>query len=136
MDWRHRGSCRDEDPELFFPAPKEVRKLAEARSVCETCPVVAECLKWALDNGQIDGVWGGLSEDELRAHPDRKGQTGGIEAYVECRRCLKMLPAERFGRDRNRSSGRKARCGKCVYESEVGRRARRKAELQESLFVS
>lgn len=136
MDWRHRGSCRDVDPELFFPAPKDRRALAAARSVCATCPVIAECLKWALDNGQIDGVWGGLSEDELRAHPDRKGQTGGIEAYVECRRCHKMLPAERFGRDRNRSTGRKARCGKCVYASESDRRARKRTEVQESLFVS
>ena len=39
----------------------------EAKSVCRTCPVVEDCLAWALESGQDAGVWGGLSEDERRA---------------------------------------------------------------------
>jgi WhiB family redox-sensing transcriptional regulator len=70
MDWRHRAICRDEDPELFFPVGTggpALRQIAEAKSVCRRCPVMGECLAWALNSGQDHGVWGGMSEDERRA---------------------------------------------------------------------
>ena len=35
--------------------------------MCVTCDVAEICLKWALDNNQDAGVWGGTSEDERRA---------------------------------------------------------------------
>ncbi|MFI1259063.1 WhiB family transcriptional regulator [Streptomyces netropsis] len=31
------------------------------------CPVMEQCLQWALESRQDSGVWGGLSEDERRA---------------------------------------------------------------------
>jgi len=70
MDWRHRASCLDEDPELFFPIGNTGPALAQieqAKTVCHRCPVIDVCLKWALESGQDAGVWGGLSEDERRA---------------------------------------------------------------------
>ena len=63
MDWRHEAACRDEDPELFFP----IGNTGPAQAVCRRCPVVDDCLRWALETGQDSGVWGGLSEDERRA---------------------------------------------------------------------
>ena len=70
MDWRHRASCLDEDPELFFPIGNTgpaLQQIEEAKAVCQRCPVVDTCLTWALDTAQDAGVWGGLSEDERRA---------------------------------------------------------------------
>jgi WhiB family transcriptional regulator, redox-sensing transcriptional regulator len=70
MDWRHRAICRDEDPELFFPVGDSgaaALQLAEAKTVCRRCPVVSDCLDWALATGQDAGVWGGMSETERRA---------------------------------------------------------------------
>jgi WhiB family redox-sensing transcriptional regulator len=70
MDWRERAKCRDEEPELFFPVGTSgpaLLQVAEAKTVCRQCPVVAECLAWALGSGQDHGVWGGMSEDERRA---------------------------------------------------------------------
>jgi WhiB family redox-sensing transcriptional regulator len=70
MDWRHHAICRDEDPELFFPVGTSgpaLLQIAEAKTVCRRCPVVTECLTWALESGQDAGVWGGMSEDERRA---------------------------------------------------------------------
>jgi WhiB family redox-sensing transcriptional regulator len=70
MDWRHNAACLTEDPELFFPIGNTGPALAqieEAKAVCHRCPVVDTCLKWALENGQDAGVWGGMSEDERRA---------------------------------------------------------------------
>ncbi|MGY3684394.1 hypothetical protein ACVWXU_008017 [Streptomyces sp. TE33382] len=40
---------------------------ADAKAVCANCPVREPCLRWALENGQDSGVWGGLGEDERRA---------------------------------------------------------------------
>ncbi len=70
MDWRHNAICRDEDPELFFPVGTSgpaIAQIADAKLVCNRCPVTADCLSWALDSGQDAGVWGGMSEDERRA---------------------------------------------------------------------
>jgi WhiB family redox-sensing transcriptional regulator len=70
MDWRHRAICRDEDPELFFPfgnTGPALLQIEQAKAVCRRCPVIQECLAWALESGQDAGVWGGLSEDERRA---------------------------------------------------------------------
>ncbi len=70
MDWRHSAICRDEDPELFFPVGTSgpaLLQIAEAKAVCRRCPVMSDCLSWALHSGQDAGVWGGMSEDERRA---------------------------------------------------------------------
>ena len=69
MDWRHRAICRDEDPELFFPIGNTgpaLLQIEQAKAVCRRCPVVSQCLAWALESGQDAGVWGGMSEDERR----------------------------------------------------------------------
>ncbi|MFD7954350.1 WhiB family transcriptional regulator [Streptomyces ardesiacus] len=70
MDWRHNAVCREEDPELFFPIGNTgpaLLEIEEAKAVCRRCPVMEQCLQWALEFGQDSGVWGGLSEDERRA---------------------------------------------------------------------
>ena len=63
MDWRHNAVCRDEDPELFFPVGNSgpaLAQIADAKLVCNRCPVTTECLSWALESGQDAGVWGGM----------------------------------------------------------------------------
>ncbi|MFI8434772.1 WhiB family transcriptional regulator [Streptomyces sp. NPDC079020] len=69
-NWRMDAACREEDPDLFFPigstGPALVQT-ADAKAVCANCPVREPCLRWALENGQDSGVWGGLGEDERRA---------------------------------------------------------------------
>ncbi len=70
FDWRAKASCRDKDPELFFPVGNPgaaYQQIEEAKAVCRTCKVIDACLKCALDTNQDYGVWGGLSEDERRA---------------------------------------------------------------------
>jgi len=77
-DWRHRALCREEDPELFFPVGNSgpaLLQIAEAKTVCRRCPVVSDCLAWALESGQDAGVWGGMSEDERRALKRRNART-------------------------------------------------------------
>jgi WhiB family redox-sensing transcriptional regulator len=68
-DWRVRVACRDVDPELFFPVgdwgPVVVAQLADAKAVCARCPVVAECLSFALV-ALPEGVAGGLTGEKRR----------------------------------------------------------------------
>lgn len=64
LSWQDWAICPTVDPELFFP-PKGGSP-AEAKRVCWTCPVIDECLEYALSNDERFGVWGGLSEPERR----------------------------------------------------------------------
>jgi WhiB family redox-sensing transcriptional regulator len=63
-EWMERGLCAQTDPESFFP--EKGGSTREAKSICATCPVAAECLDYALDNDERFGIWGGLSERERR----------------------------------------------------------------------
>jgi WhiB family redox-sensing transcriptional regulator len=70
-DWRDRAACRSEDPELFFSdsarGPRYAADVAAATQVCRRCPVVTDCLQWALATRLEFGVAGGMGEDERRA---------------------------------------------------------------------
>ena len=62
--WQDEGNCLGADPDLFFPSPGDSLKAAKA--VCNSCVVRAECLEYALENGEKYGIWGGMSERERR----------------------------------------------------------------------
>ena len=68
-DWRAHAACISADPDLFFPISSggaSRRQERRARAICTGCHVRAECLAFALESGQVHGVWGGLGEEELR----------------------------------------------------------------------
>jgi WhiB family redox-sensing transcriptional regulator len=70
-NWTEQANCKDMDKSLFFPSTIGGIKLA--KRVCATCPVSAECLQYATDNGLEYGVWGGLGEtDRLRLARDAR----------------------------------------------------------------
>jgi WhiB family transcriptional regulator, redox-sensing transcriptional regulator len=62
--WQERANCLGVDPDLFFPERGASTK--EAKAVCRGCEVRADCLEYALSNGEKFGIWGGLSERERR----------------------------------------------------------------------
>jgi WhiB family redox-sensing transcriptional regulator len=67
--WREIGSCRDSDPNLFYPlgrGPTARQQVEEAKEYCRICPSREPCLAFALDTRQELGVWGGTSPDERR----------------------------------------------------------------------
>jgi WhiB family redox-sensing transcriptional regulator len=100
MDWRHRAICRDEDPELFFPIGNTgpaLLQIEQAKAVCRRCPVIQDCLAWALESGQDAGVWGGLSEDERRALKRRNARARRPSRFSGCPHSV--LPGGAFVRD-------------------------------------
>ena len=66
-DWRLSAACRELDPDLFFPIGPSVSQIAEAKQVCDACPVQRTCLSWAIKHHQAYGIWGGTTEPERQA---------------------------------------------------------------------
>ncbi len=62
--WQRHANCMGVDPDLFYPGRGDA--LAPAKAVCRSCVVRADCLEYALANGEKFGVWGGMSERERR----------------------------------------------------------------------
>jgi WhiB family transcriptional regulator, redox-sensing transcriptional regulator len=64
QSWQDRALCAQTDPEAFFP--EKGGSTREAKRVCRSCEVRAECLEYALQHDERFGIWGGLSERERR----------------------------------------------------------------------
>ena len=64
MAWLDGALCAQTDPEAFFP--EKGGSTREAKKVCRSCEVRAECLEYALEHDERFGIWGGLSERERR----------------------------------------------------------------------
>jgi WhiB family redox-sensing transcriptional regulator len=65
--WETQAKCKT--PEVFgkydfFTTDTEEKN--EIKNICFTCPVRADCVKFALENGEIWGIWGGKDENEIR----------------------------------------------------------------------
>ena len=67
--WWSRAACATADPELFFPISHSgpaLGQVTKAKAVCARCQIQPQCLRYALDAGPVQGVWGGLTEEERR----------------------------------------------------------------------
>ncbi|RSN18733.1 WhiB family transcriptional regulator [Streptomyces sp. WAC 01325] len=69
LTWHDSAACHSTthhqvDPEIFFPEPDEMDRIRAAKALCAQCPVRATCLDAALENGDRDGIRGGMTEEE------------------------------------------------------------------------
>lgn len=64
LAWHDLALCAETDPEAFFP--EKGGSTREAKRVCRSCEVRAECLEYALEHDERFGIWGGMSERERR----------------------------------------------------------------------
>lgn len=67
--WREKAVCRGRT-ELFFVDRGDHRRAAEAKALCNTCPVRSECLEYALATPPGDcetGIIGGTTPKERQA---------------------------------------------------------------------
>lgn len=100
--WRALAACRGRA--VFFDPARET----QAKALCATCTVRAECLAFALGNDERDGVWGGLTENERRRERDnrRRAQCGTASGYRRhrhdgeeaCPECKAANAADKRGR--------------------------------------
>ena len=105
--WMANAACHGLT-DAFYPgldrrgriSPIQARR---AKAICAGCDVRAECLQWALDHEERDGVWGGLTPGERNAlqrggEPDQRcGTVAGTAAHH--RRSEKPCDACRIARN-------------------------------------
>ncbi|MFN2518770.1 MAG: WhiB family transcriptional regulator [Jatrophihabitantaceae bacterium] len=76
-DWQVRAACRGADTADFYHpenerGPSRTKRERRAKAVCSACPVIENCLRWALSAREPYGVWGGLSAEERESLLTRK----------------------------------------------------------------
>jgi WhiB family redox-sensing transcriptional regulator len=64
-----RAACRGTDTAQFYHpenerGPSRLRRETKAKALCASCPVIENCLNWALSTREPHGVWGGTSAEE------------------------------------------------------------------------
>ena len=64
--WVDRAACRAHPfPDWWFASPNPAAPdhdgFRRARGVCGRCPVREECLQWAVENNETEGLWGGMT---------------------------------------------------------------------------
>lgn len=62
--WRESAACIDRPEVDFFSAPDATAEIARAKAVCAGCPVLDDCLGFAIETNQPDGIWGGHTAKE------------------------------------------------------------------------
>ncbi|HLT96140.1 MAG TPA: WhiB family transcriptional regulator [Acidimicrobiia bacterium] len=65
--WREAAACAGTTEVNFFPDPADLAAVSRAKAMCATCPVAGECLTWAIETNQTEGIWGGHTPAERRA---------------------------------------------------------------------
>lgn len=91
LSWQKGAICaRNENAhirEFFFSTLPEEKY--QAKNLCFECPVRAQCLRWALENRQIWGIWGGKDEGEIRRalSVSWNGQESRRQRYPQCPYC-------------------------------------------------
>ena len=79
MSWQDRAACAGTTMLLFFGPDRETQaeqeaRETEAKAVCASCPVRAECLAYALRPSVRYGIWGGLNERERSLERRRRAR--------------------------------------------------------------
>jgi WhiB family redox-sensing transcriptional regulator len=128
LEWQDDALCAQTDPDSFYPDKGSPSR--PAKTICRRCPVITECLAYALKHGERYGVWGGLSERErrkLRASPGQGARVDLVDMGL-CQRGLhdfsgtnivvsrdgfrRCLPCRRLGdAERNAARRRAAQTG-------------------------
>lgn len=65
--WRDAAACATVQDVDFFPDPADLAAISAAKALCATCPVAGECLTWAIETNQTEGIWGGHTPRERRS---------------------------------------------------------------------
>lgn len=82
-DWMDRAACLNIDPDIFFPERGESAK--PAKRVCSQCPVVQQCLDYALTLPEDRlGVFGGTTPRERSRIRTLAGGVSNSVAVYEC----------------------------------------------------
>jgi WhiB family redox-sensing transcriptional regulator len=65
LAWMDDALCAQTDTDVFFPDVKG--SSLPAQRICALCPVVLECLTYALEDPSLPGIWGGTTATDRAA---------------------------------------------------------------------
>lgn len=91
LSWQVDGLCAQSEHaeyrDFFFSNDPGERYAA--KNLCFQCPVRRDCVKWALENKEIWGVWGGRDENEIRRtlSVNADGEEIRRDRYPQCPYC-------------------------------------------------
>jgi hypothetical protein len=93
LDWQEKSLCAKMEIEelatndIFFS--EEPEDIIKAKNMCFACPVRKDCIKWALEDSRIWGVWGGHDEQEIRRTLSVNADGAEIrrDRYPQCLYC-------------------------------------------------
>jgi WhiB family redox-sensing transcriptional regulator len=63
------GAPCENAPDMFFIDEKDPlgrEKMRISKALCSDCPIKMKCLAYALEAGEVHGIWGGLTTNERR----------------------------------------------------------------------
>ena len=63
--WVDDAACRGVDNDLFFSLDEDDQR--QALELCRDCPVQQECLRYAIEEREVYGIWGGMREADRRS---------------------------------------------------------------------
>ena len=69
MSWRASAACSDHIDDWLWmehPPSDEPIALAEARTICGSCPARESCLEYALADLSLVGIWAATTHDQRR----------------------------------------------------------------------
>ena len=65
--WQDRAACKGADSALFLSGVTS--RVIQAKAICADCPVIAQCLTFAIANEDFEPhVYGGMTGEERRAY--------------------------------------------------------------------
>lgn len=78
--WQNLARCRGTSTETFFPpdgARGKARGINEraAKRLCESCPVLLPCRRYAVLTQEPHGIWGGTNPEEREELRHGEGRT-------------------------------------------------------------
>jgi len=96
--WQDRAACKGATS-VMFPARGDYEGLLRALRFCDSCPVRSECLDYALEIGEKDGIYGGTTgrqrRDMRKNRPRPTAQHGTRSKFLAGCRCDDCAAAER-----------------------------------------
>ena len=105
MSWRSDAACLDADPETFFLLGRG-GSYSDARKVCSSCLVAADCLADGID--EPFGMWGGMTPDERRELRDSSAKCGTRSHYrAGCREPGCVAANTAYAADTRRSAAQR-----------------------------
>jgi WhiB family redox-sensing transcriptional regulator len=74
------AKCVGEPIDTFYELNRENE--IRAKTLCNSCPIVEQCLTWAVFHKEEYGIWGGKNPEELRILRDRVRRTSNNKTMV------------------------------------------------------